>query len=558
MTVPESVGSVLLFDVLPDNRDGGAATGGGEVARAPKHTLVVAPSEVGALLAEKAAGDALQAVDESGDGHLGGIGHEEVDVVVLAVHLDEFPLEVAANLGEGGSEALDGVAVEHLSAIFGHKDQMRVNVKNTMSTVPDVLTIAHRPSIFQSMKVLKGHRFRLDLDEAGGEFCGRTAGICRFLWNLALEQRSQAWKHDRHSVRYHAQAGELVDLKVFAPWVAEAPSHCLQQTLRDLDGAFQNFFSGRAAYPTFRKKFQRDSFRFPDPKQFVVDETRQRIKLPKLGWVPYRNGKGRHALKLSGAPKSVTVSREGKHWFISVLCESEVAEPRPNLAPGVGVDLGVAQAITLSTGEVLAVLGRPRGEERRLARLQRALQRKKRGSRNRSKARTRLAEFQARIARRRRDAIHKATTHLAKNHGLVVVEDLRVKDMTASAKGTMEVPGRNVKAKAGLNRVILDKGFGEIRRQLDYKCRWYGSTLVAVNPAYTSQQCSACGYTEAGNRKTQASFVCLTCGHAENADQNAAKNILAAGQAVRAEDESLAMACGGKPSGARRSRKVAA
>ena len=107
-----------------------------------------------------------------------------------------------------------------------------------------------------------------------------------------------------------------------------------------------NFFAGRAAYPAFQKKFAHDSFRFPDPKQFQVDEVRQRIKLPKLGWVPYRNGKGRHALKLRGTIKSITVSREGKHWFVSVICEAEVAEPIPVLGPAVGIDLGVAQTIT--------------------------------------------------------------------------------------------------------------------------------------------------------------------------------------------------------------------
>ena len=408
------------------------------------------------------------------------------------------------------------------------------------------------------MQLLKGHRFRLDLDEGQDEFCSRTAGICRFLRNLALEQRSLARRHGRHRVGYNAQAGELADLKAFVPWIAEAPHHCLQQALRDLDRAFQNFFAGRASYPAFHKKFAHDSFRFPDPKQFVVDEAGQRIKLPKLGWVPFRNGRGRHALRLSGAVKSITVSREGKHWFASILCESKVPEPLPLLAPAVGVDLGVAQAITLSTGKVLAVLGRTEAEDRRLARLQRALQRKRKGSRNRSKARTRLAEFQARIARRRRDAIHKATTHLAKNHGLVVIEDLRVKDMTGSAKGTLEAPGKNVRQKAGLNRAILDKGWGEVRRQMEYKCRWQGSTLLAVNPAYTSQECSRCHHTEAGNRRSQDRFVCLACGHSENADVNAARNILAAGQAVRAEEVSPATACGGKPSGARRSRKVVA
>ena len=286
----------------------------------------------------------------------------------------------------------------------------------------------------------------------------------------------------------------------------------------------------------------------------MVDVAGGRFKLPKLGWVNIRNGKGRHALKLSGKPKSVTVSREGKHWFASVLCELEAPEPKPVQGPPVGVDLGVVQAITLSTGEVLAVLGRSRAEDRKLARLQHSLSRKQKGSKNRSKARTGLAGFHIRTSRRRRDACHKATTKLAQNHSLIVIEGLRVKAMTASAKGTLAAPGRNVKAKAGLNRAILHVAFAEIRRQLEYKCRWYGSALVAVNPAHTSQRCRQCGHTEAGNRLSQAVFQCRSCGHGENADVNAAKNILARGTA---EGTPVAV-CGAMPSGGRRNRNPAA
>ena len=193
-------------------------------------------------------------------------------------------------------------------------------------------------------------------------------------------------------------------------------------------------------------------------------------------------------------------------------------------------------------------------EPSKLARLQRSLSRKVKGSRNRAKARIRLAGLQARIARRRRDATHKATTKLAKSHGLIVIEDLRVKAMTASARGTLEAPGRNVKAKAGLNRALLNVGFGEIRRQLAYKCRWYGSRLLAVNPAHTSQQCSRCGYVAADNRRSQAVFRCLSCGHAAHADTDAASNTLARGTV---EGPSVAV-CGVMPSGGRRSRNLSA
>ena len=138
------------------------------------------------------------------------------------------------------------------------------------------------------------------------------------------------------------------------------------------------------------------------------------------------------------------------------------------------------------------------------------------------------------FANRRQDALHKITTKLAKSHGRLIIEDLRVKNMTASAKGTVENPGRQVRQKAGLNRALLDHAFAEFRRQLEYKARWYGSTVVAISPAYTSQRCSRCGHTEAGNRPSQAVFHCLSCGHAANADHNAACNILAVGSTVTA------------------------
>ena len=404
------------------------------------------------------------------------------------------------------------------------------------------------------MIIHKGHRFRLSLSEEQKTLCARTAGICRWLWNLALEQRTLAWQNGRHSVGFAAQCAELPGLKDAAPWLREAPSHCLQQVLRDLDQAFQNFFAGRTAYPVYRKKFQNDSFRFPDPKQFEVNEAGRWIKLPKFRRVAMFNGRGRHALKLAGQAKSITVRREGKRWYAAVLCAWEGPEPKPNHGPAVGLDLGVVQTITLSAGEVLAIQGRTRAEERRLARLQRSLGRKRKGSRNRAKARARLAELQIRIARRRRDAIHKATTKLAKNHGLIVIEDLRVKAMTASARGTLEAPGTNVSAKAGLNRAMLNVAFGEIRRQLEYKCGWYGSTLLAANPVHTSRRCSQCGHTDAGNRRSQATFHCLSCGHGANADVNAARNILERGTA----EGTPAAVCGAMPSGGRRSRNPAA
>jgi len=386
------------------------------------------------------------------------------------------------------------------------------------------------------MEVLKAFRFRLDLDPRQDRLCRQTAGCCRFLKNLALEQRSMAYAQEgRHHVGYAAQCADLVGLKEIAPWLSEAPSQVLQQALKDLNQAFKNFFEHRADYPTFHKKGRGDSFRFP--QGFEVDEAQSRIKIPKLGWVHYRQGRKQAARKLQGEIKSITVSRDGDFWYASVQCKLEIAAPPAIHGIAVGVDLGVKQALTLSTGEVLDVLGMTEAERKQLARLQRALAGRKKFGKNWQKLKRRIARLHSVVARRRRDSIHKATTYLAKNHRLIVIEDLRIKNMAKAAKPKADpfqagafLPN-GAAAKAGLNRVILDKAMSEARRQLEYKCPWYGSKVLAEDPAYTSQKCSepGCGHTEADNRKTQADFLCLKCGHTENADLNAAKNILSAG-----------------------------
>jgi putative transposase len=383
------------------------------------------------------------------------------------------------------------------------------------------------------MEILKAYRFRLEPDEVQERFCRQTAGSCRFLKNLCLEQRSMAWSFGRHSVGFAAQCSDTADLKEMLPWLSEAPSQVLQQAIKDLDWAFKRFFAGIADYPTFQKKGEHDSFRFP--QGFEVDEANRRVKFPKMGWVRYRQGRGKSARKIQGEVRSITVSRDGDHWFASILCKQEAATPPAVHGFAVGADLGVAKAIALSTGEVLEVLGMTKAEQKKLAKLQQAMAKKMRFSKNWQKLKRRIARLHSTVARRRRDSINKATTYLAKNHRLIVIEDLRVKNMTRAPKpkADPDLEGaflpNGAAAKAGLNRVVLDKGFGEIRRQLDYKHVWYGSQLLAENPAYTSQKCSECGHTEADNRQSQEGFCCLKCGHTENADLNAAKNILSAG-----------------------------
>jgi putative transposase len=271
------------------------------------------------------------------------------------------------------------------------------------------------------------------------------------------------------------------------------------------------------------KLFQaRDAERFA--QQFVVE--RKRVKLPKIGWVNFFDSR-----PIEGTPKSITVFKDGKHWFMSVLCEIIAPIPAQPMGEAIGIDLNVVEgaAVALSDGRCLETAKTSKRERRFLRKLKRTVSRRVKGSARYAKAVARLAKFEKYRANRRKDSIHKVTTQLAKTHGVIVVEDLKVKNMTASAAGTVEEPGKNVKQKSGLNRSILDRAFGFVRQCLAYKTIWYGSELRKVNPAYTSQRCSECGHTCAENRKSTGWFECLNCGHAESAHTNAAKNILADG-----------------------------
>ena len=385
------------------------------------------------------------------------------------------------------------------------------------------------------MLVRQAIRIRLLPNEQQAQLMERISGCCRAIANAALDQRRWFARPGR-SIRYETQASELAELKESFPWFSEAPYHCLQQALIDLETAYKNFWAGRAGPPQPRKRGVDDSFRFPDPAQLrlagnlkVADKRRTRsikqatLSLPKLGAV-------RCVLHRAIPPGtkllSITVSRYAGQWFASVHTEREVATPADRSADAVvGVDLGVAQPVVLSTGEVYTLPRATEGDAARLARLQQRVASKVKGSKNRRKAIQRLAAFKAAQARVRRDAMEKVTTRIAKNQGVVAMEDLRVRNMTASARGTIEKPGKNVSAKAGLNRSILDVAPGALRVRLGHKLAVSGGVLLLVPPAHTSQRCNACGHIETGNRVSRDLFTCLVCGHSADADVNASRNI---------------------------------
>ena len=246
--------------------------------------------------------------------------------------------------------------------------------------------------------------------------------------------------------------------------------------------------------------------------------------MPKLGWLRYRNSR-----EVLGTVKNVTVSQSCGRWFVSIQTEREVAQPMPQSTTAVGIDLGITRFATLSDGTVYAPLNSFRRHEEALRKAQQALARKTKFSNNWKKAKAKVLRIHARIANARRDYLHKTTTTISKNHAMVCIEDLRVRNMSKSAAGTAEAPGRNVRAKSGLNKSILDQGWFEFRRQLDYKLAWRGGHLITVPPQNTSRTCPCCGHVSAENRQTQARFACVECGFEEHADLVGAINILRAG-----------------------------
>ena len=357
----------------------------------------------------------------------------------------------------------------------------------------------------------------------------RFAGCCRFLWNKALALEKETYENAGKRLGFSLLCEALRDWKKenATSFLAEAHSQILQQALKDLDRAYKNFFAKRADFPRFKRKGAHDAFRYP--QGFKLDEGNSRIFLPKIGWVGYRKSR-----RIEGTSKQVTVSLSAGKWFVSIQTEREVPEPVHPSQSVVGIDMGVAHFATLSDGSSIKPLHSFRKHEKKLEKLQRKLAKRVRFSANWQKLKAKIQRLHRTIANVRNDFLHKLTTTISKNHALVVIEDLKVRNMSCSASGTVEAPGKCVRAKSGLNKSILDQGWFEFRRQLAYKLAWLGGTLLAIPPHYTSQTCSRCGCVDKKNRPSQARFTCTACGFECNADYNAALNILAAGQAVSA------------------------
>lgn len=381
------------------------------------------------------------------------------------------------------------------------------------------------------MIIRKAFKFQLKTESLQEAKMKRFAGCCRKVWNLALALQKKKLENKEYCLNYSKLAGELKNWKndPDLKYLNEAHSQPLQQTLMNLDRAIKDAFDKTSPkrFPQFKKKGKHDSFRYP--QGFKINEKENRIYLPKIGWIGYRNSR-----PLEGTSKNVTVSLHGGKWYVSIQTEQEKVDPTHQSGSIVGIDLGIVNFATLSNRKVYLPVNSLHKHEKKLAHEQKVFSRKIKFSENWKKQKRKVSNIHNKVANVRRDFLHHTSTEISKNHAIIIVEDLKVSNMSQSASGTKEKPGKNVNAKSGLNKSILDQGWSEFRRQLEYKQQWRGGEVIAVSPRNTSRCCSVCSHVAKENRKTQKLFCCIACGFTENADINAAKNILAAGHAVLA------------------------
>jgi len=362
--------------------------------------------------------------------------------------------------------------------------------------------------------IKRAYRYELDPNNQQRTGFLRHAGTARFVYNWGLEQRNRLYREKQGNDRFTSaieQHRELNKLKrTEFPWMYDVSKCAPQEALRDLGQAFKNYYRGiktgeEIGLPKFKKKGIHDRFRLTGTIKFIG----RTIQLPRLGRIRLKEKRERYH---TGRILSATVSRRADRWFVSVAVEEEIIVPL-NEGSAIGIDLGIRSLAVTSDGDTFPNPRALNSRLRKLRRLSRQLSRKKKGSKNRGKARLRLARLYLRIHDIRQDTLHKLTTHLAKNHSQIVIEDLSVSGMMKNKK---------------IARAVADVGFYEFRRQLEYKCAWYGSELVVAPRFYpSSKRCSRCGHIKEDLTLSERTYICEDCGLVIDRDQNAANNLLA-------------------------------
>jgi putative transposase len=377
-----------------------------------------------------------------------------------------------------------------------------------------LFAIAKTPGFGMDGRVIfRGFRYRLYPSPEQEARLRDWAGAGRYVYNLALEQRRDWWRQYRantgRNISLASQSREVTLLRESAAWLSEPPRSLLEYALRDLDRAFVGFFRG-GGFPAFRSKDQHVGF------CMQAREAKWHALNRKWGVVNLSKGlacRFRLTRAIIGKANSVTIQNVAGAWFVSFA--AEVERPITVGGPAVGIDRGIANTLALSTGDLLSMPDALKQSAARRGRAQRVLSRRQRTSRRRAGQRALVSRLYAHEAASRRHWLHEQSTDIANRFGAVAIEALRTANMTKAGRG-----------KYGLNRSILAQGWASFATMLSYKLAERGGALYLVNPAYTSQTCSACGSIAKESRKSQASFECIDCGHTAHADINAAINIL--------------------------------
>lgn len=350
----------------------------------------------------------------------------------------------------------------------------------------------------------------------------------RWLWNLGHEQRVEEASlppAQRRMSTFGAQDRQLSSLRASHSWFADVPYDAASAVLKHLDMAWQRYSHQLAGHPRFKKRGDREaSIHERSPRKWHILASGDAVVFPKLGVVSAVIHR-----PVIGVMKTCTLVRDVDQWFACIVCELDEHEVSPPDGPPIAIDRGVVNLIADSTGRRVENPQCLRRQARRLAHAQRVVARRKKGSKNQQKAKIAVAQLQRKIRRQRDHVLHRESHRYAKSHSVVVIEKLEVRNMTRSARGTVDKPGTNVRQKTGLNRAILDVGWARLGGMLRYKCAWSGAELREVAAQYSSQTCAACFVVNARSRRSQSEFECVSCGHRDHADVNAARVLLSRG-----------------------------
>ena len=413
------------------------------------------------------------------------------------------------------------------------------------------------------------YSFELKLNTTQRRFLSQTAGAVRFVWNHFLaeqkniqESRNTVYRQNKERIEqglaplpqpsllsFNDCCKALTALKrtEATQWLKQPIAQALQQTLRYQDRAIRESFKNGKGFPRFKSRDHGDSFRLPQPKREDIDEANARVFVPKLGFVRYRKSRD----TAEGLVRQVTIKRDGIKWFVVITKLITNYQPLETLAGECGIDLGIAQTVTTSDGQVYQIdSNRIKAIEKQIAQKQRALSHnyearrqlakcslaqafdKTKPSRKRRRLKVQIQKLYQKLRNIRKDFCQQTANAIARTVGMVYVEDLKIRNMTASAKGTIEEPGQRVKQKSGLNKAMLRFSPHQLVSSLEWALLKHGGYVTKVNPAYTSQTCPSCGHCEKENRPTQVEFKCRQCGYANNADVVGAINVLNRGRTV--------------------------